>query len=470
MNDGGQGDLAVALRAADDARAACRAVVTNLRATNELMPSVYLERGERLRCMAVGGYWQIFDGMLPSVGVIGTTWREGVERLVADVADSDEYLAAAPGVHGEICCPLLHAGTCVGALNVEAQRPLEPGDIDLVRGAAAALSRKLEDLGGPPMESAAQRLVRHAAQLNALDTVEAVRREVVSAALDVIGLTSGAFVFPRSDGTLGATAGTGSIEDVLCDAPQEALRTIADFVAAGASCHTVGDPGGGMAAGIAALRAAGAESLAAAAIGTQGDFVLLADDRTVVLATDEVELLELLCAHAAASLRTAVVTAELRARAASDPLTGLGHHATFHETLSASRPRADIAVLIIDIDGFKAINDTRGHQTGDRLLRETAVALRGALRRGDELFRIGGDEFAAIINVVEDKDATDTAQRLRSAVRAASIGVTVSIGVAMAHPDEAREATVARADRALYEVKAGGRDGVALAAHAAPVD
>jgi len=459
-----------ALRRAPDVRAACGAVAAHLGSHDDLMPSVYLARGERLRCMAVAGYWQIFDGMLPSVGVIGTAWREGTEQLVGDVGASGEYLSAAPGVRGELCCPLFHCGACVGALNVEAPRPLRDDDLILIRGCADALSARIEELGGPPAESAAQRLVRHSLRLTALDTAEAVRREVVAAALDVIALSSGAFVFRSEDGSFDVRCGTGPIADVLCEAPQDALATIAGYVEAGTSCYTVGDPAAVMAVGIAALREDGAESLAAAAIGASGEFLLLADARPVVLATDEIELLELLCAHAATSLRTAAVTAALRARAASDPLTGLGHHATFHETLAAGAPRADVAILVIDIDGFKAINDTHGHQAGDRVLLETAAALRNALRRGDELFRIGGDEFAAIVNVVDGSETTDAAQRLRAAVADASVGVTLSIGGALAGPGEDRRATVARADRALYEVKAAGRDGVALAPDAPDAD
>jgi diguanylate cyclase (GGDEF)-like protein len=458
------------LRSANDVRAACRAVVEHLASTGGLLPSVYLARGGRLRCVAARGYWQIFDGMLSSVGVIGRTWTSKEETLIADVDSAPEYLSAAPGVRAEICCPLFFGGVCVGALNVEAQRPLPDVDLALIRACAAALSGRMHELGGPPAESPAQRLVRHSLHLNELDAVEDVRREVVSAALDVVPLSSGAVVSRGggADGTLHVRDGSGPLLEVLCDAPQDALRTISQYVAAGTSCYTVGDPVAGLALGMGALRYAGAESLAAAAIGAAGDFLLLADSRQVVLATDEVELLELLCAHAASSLLTASATARLRVRAASDPLTGLGHHGTFHETLAASRPRANVAVLMIDIDGFKAINDAQGHQAGDQILRETAVALCSALRRSDEVFRVGGDEFAAIINVADGSETTDAAERLRTAVRDAEVGVTVSIGGALAHAREDRRATVARADRALYEVKAAGRDGVALAGAVVP--
>ena len=86
-----------------------------------------------------------------------------------------------------------------------------------------------------------------------------------------------------------------------------------------------------------------------------------------------------------------------------------------------------------------------------------------ALRRGDRLFRVGGDEFAGLLAVESREQALGAASRLRDAVVQARLGVTVSIGVAVPHADETDVALLARADRALYSVKAAGRDGVALA-------
>ena len=153
----------------------------------------------------------------------------------------------------------------------------------------------------------------------------------------------------------------------------------------------------------------------------------------------------------------------LRERAATDPLTGLGHHATFHEALARTHRRPQTAVVVVDLDGFKRINDTYGHQHGDQVLRAIAAALSGALRRGDTLFRIGGDEFAALLAVADADEALEAGTRLRAAVAEARLGVTVSIGVAVPLPDEADGALLGRADRALYRVKAMGRDGVAVA-------
>src|SRR4051812_50185341 len=109
----------------------------------------------------------------------------------------------------------------------------------------------------------------------------------------------------------------------------------------------------------------------------------------------------------------------LRAQAATDPLTGLGHHATFHATLAHAHRRPSTAVVLMDLDGFKGLNDTFGHQHGDSVLRGVAAALTGALRRGDTLFRIGGDEFAALLLVSDAGEALEAGARPRGARHAA---------------------------------------------------
>jgi diguanylate cyclase (GGDEF)-like protein len=118
---------------------------------------------------------------------------------------------------------------------------------------------------------------------------------------------------------------------------------------------------------------------------------------------------------------------------------------------------------VFDIDDFKLLNDTYGHGHGDRVLCGLADAMSGALRRGDRLFRVGGDEFAALLAVESRDQALGAAMRLRDAVLEARLGVTISVGVAVPQAGETDAAVLARADRALYSVKEGGRDGVALA-------
>ena len=128
-------------------------------------------------------------------------------------------------------------------------------------------------------------------------------------------------------------------------------------------------------------------------------------------------------------------------------------------------------LVMFDIDYFKQLNDEHGHMTGDIALREIASALvRSFPRRSDVLTRFGGDEFAVILHDATAADASRLADRFLAAVRELHVpgprepvNVTVSAGVAEALPGEPADSWVARADHALYEAKAEGRDRVAIA-------
>jgi diguanylate cyclase (GGDEF)-like protein len=168
-------------------------------------------------------------------------------------------------------------------------------------------------------------------------------------------------------------------------------------------------------------------------------------------------------------LLTARLLGDLRQQAATDPLTRLGHHASFTEAVDvAHRPHAPSqrpAVLVIDVDNFKLVNDEHGHPHGDRVLLDVVDEMGGALRDGDRLYRVGGDEFAAVLLVSEEAEAHAVAERLRSAVERGGHG-TVSIGLAVGRSGDLAAATVQRADRALYEAKRSGRNGVVTASPA----
>jgi diguanylate cyclase (GGDEF)-like protein len=326
------------------------------------------------------------------------------------------------------------------------------------------LSARIEELGGLPSESATQRLLRHVAEIAALQDAAAVADALLHAALDLVPL--GSALLARTTGAGGAlrpAVAAGPLVGVLRAAR---LESIGAWVEDGISVFTVGEDDAPPAANLADLRAAGVEALVAVGLFAHGELLgalVLASDEPAAIGTDDVELLEQLATHGAACLRTAELMGSLRERAETDPLTGLGHHATFHEALAGSHRRPTTAVVVCDIDGFKALNDTYGHGHGDRILCGLADAMSSSLRRGDRLFRIGGDEFAALLAVESRDQALGAANRLRDAVLEARLGVTVSVGVAVPHAGETDAAVLARADRALYSVKEAGRDGVALA-------
>lgn len=162
---------------------------------------------------------------------------------------------------------------------------------------------------------------------------------------------------------------------------------------------------------------------------------------------------------------------EMLALAASrDPLTGLANRNGFARRLdlalaAAQRAGTGLAVLCLDLDGFKAVNDTHGHEAGDTLLQRVADRLRPALREADIVARLGGDEFAVVLPEVEARTAGQVAQRLVGELRlpylvdGTAVTVGVSIGLAMFPQDGGgAEQLLRQADAALYEAKRGGRN------------
>lgn len=166
-------------------------------------------------------------------------------------------------------------------------------------------------------------------------------------------------------------------------------------------------------------------------------------------------------------------TRDLRRRASEDDLTGLLGRTTFlaraHDAIEQSGGRrARRAWLVIaDLDNFKPINDELGHQAGDRTLQAFAQVARGAVRSSDAIGRLGGDEFGFIFEGVEEEAVVARLEDIRSRLAAGSDesgrGLpTVSFGVAQCHADLGLSEVMGRADAALYEAKAAGRDRVSV--------
>ena len=190
----------------------------------------------------------------------------------------------------------------------------------------------------------------------------------------------------------------------------------------------------------------------------------------------------------------ALLLGQLESEAQTDPKTSLGRvdwwRGRTEEMLRTARTqREPMAVLLIDIDHFKLVNDRHGHLVGDEALRAVATILRSAIRAKDVIGRFGGEEFVIALPGTDLDDATVTADRLRSAVAASPLAamcagvlddpdldpdtfrLTVSIGVAVYPADGATvDDLLQRADRAMYVAKAAGRDRVRLAADCLPTD
>jgi two-component system, cell cycle response regulator len=179
-----------------------------------------------------------------------------------------------------------------------------------------------------------------------------------------------------------------------------------------------------------------------------------------------VKMLERFASHGALALRNAWLLEEVRSLAATDALTKLSNRMTFQESLDnelarSNRDGSPVTLLMLDIDHFKKLNDTRGHQAGDDVLRRVAATLKEQRRQYDIAARYGGEEFALILPGLSADDAPALAERVREAIATNGCEVTASLGVATAPADaHTPDALVACADEALYASKHAGRNRV----------
>jgi diguanylate cyclase (GGDEF)-like protein/PAS domain S-box-containing protein len=157
-----------------------------------------------------------------------------------------------------------------------------------------------------------------------------------------------------------------------------------------------------------------------------------------------------------------LATVERQAR--TDDLTGVMNRATWRlqladEMLRSNRSGKPVTVLLLDLDHFKTLNDTRGHAAGDRMLKACASGWLGALRAVDELGRVGGDEFAVLLPGCGLEGARVVATRVRMSTPS---GITCSMGLSTWNREETADDLLHRADEGLYRAKREGRDGLAV--------
>lgn len=170
------------------------------------------------------------------------------------------------------------------------------------------------------------------------------------------------------------------------------------------------------------------------------------------------QALRLFANQAVAALQTADRAGQLRHEATHDPLTGLPNRRAFLARLQRETGHADgqVVLILCDMDNLKSVNDQFGHDAGDLALQALADALRSGLRRSDDAFRIGGDEFAVVLGGTSRLDAERISQRLQRALlikRTAGEDMEASFGIAVREPGESPDGLVARADAMLYRAK-----------------
>jgi len=157
-----------------------------------------------------------------------------------------------------------------------------------------------------------------------------------------------------------------------------------------------------------------------------------------------------------------------------DPLTGLPNRILFNDRFKhalelAKRKKQNFAVLILDLDGFKLVNDNHGHEAGDHLLKDAAKKMLSCVRATDTICRFGGDEFAVLLPLISQKDASQVAEKILDTLRrpfeinGIEFQITSSIGIAL-YPEHGKdeEGLIRSADEAMYHVKRNGKNSAAM--------
>jgi diguanylate cyclase (GGDEF)-like protein len=210
---------------------------------------------------------------------------------------------------------------------------------------------------------------------------------------------------------------------------------------------------------------------------TLGQLAVFTRARDRRFGDQELDELEELARRAGPAIANARRFREARQQADLDALTGLHNRRYFHETLAREVARAhrygrQLALVVFDLDDFKAINDRIGHLAGDSVLAEAAERVRDVVRSADIACRVGGDEFAVVLPEASHADADQLYERIQIAVTARPIGnagdLRFSAGVAELHPDDDAVRFFQRADDALYRAKELGKGQLTAASRDLP--
>jgi diguanylate cyclase (GGDEF)-like protein len=289
------------------------------------------------------------------------------------------------------------------------------------------------------------------------------RPELCAAARLVTGAAFAVLFEPTAEGILRPTAGTDGVNLGLRVDPRTESCATARAWRTGTRIYltdTSADPHSATLTKFATARALLAQPVTRDE-GTTAVLVVGFNDSHKHASAPATDLVELLAAEIGAAIDRADLVALLEAQSRRDPLTGAANRRSWDEEinreLSRSRRGNPLTVAIIDMDHFKAYNDTSGHLAGDVLLKDFVSAIRDELRTGDVIARWGGEEFALALPDCDLQKAQVIASRLLGVVPS---GQTASIGLAQATNLDTPRSLVERADRAVYLAKAGGRNQV----------
>lgn len=329
---------------------------------------------------------------------------------------------------------------------------------DLMDRAAVGASVFLrEKLRTEKRQRLPDQLIGYFEELNVAESEDAVWRALATHALRIVGAhTAMALVRDHARGLLRAPASSANAD------PREYRPCILwddRFLASGLVLSEDARRGGG--AECAAPLFGDPSTALLAHVPVSGDGVLVLTERREerIFEPEDWDVLRALALQAEMALRRVRLIDSVRSLSLTDPLTGLGNRrhmeVVMEHAWSAARRGEPLVVMALDLDGFKEVNDTRGHEAGDAMLCSVAAALRAEARGSDVLVRHGGDEFLVILPGSTVEGAHALADRVRRRLDGA---VGISAGIASyAAEHESPECLIREADRRLYEAKARGR-------------
>ncbi len=401
--------------------------------------SLYLREGNSLILQHQVGYTQVLPRIPLSQGVMGRVARSGEPVLLSDVREDPTFLGAIAGIVSEVCVPVREGDGVVGVLNVESTDGVTLSEADL------QLMLALADHVGIALGRARLEAARR--------EDEARFRSLVQNASDVVAIVDLAGTWSYASPPIEQLLGHRPEE--LIGHPVEALVHPEDVLSVRRFwAEAVDDPAGTPVVEVR-LRHRDGSWPCFELRGTNR----LADSSTSGIVVNGRDITE-----------RKILEEQLIRSALTDALTELPNRALFLDRLSQALARAEqdgheVAVLFLDLDHFKVVNDSLGHEAGDRALVAVGKRLAAALRPGDTVARFGGDEFMVLLEGCSATTAVDVAQRLLAAlgsplhVDGHDAIVSASIGISVRTPALHVAADLLRAaDTALYRAKAAGRN------------
>jgi diguanylate cyclase (GGDEF)-like protein len=442
--------------------------------------TLYERDGDDLVPRAHAGLGTVIERVRIDRGVIGRVFREARPALVPDVDKDADFLPFATSVQSEMAVPVLVDGAVFGVVDVQSAATLDSLDLELLALITQRISETIQQAeryaSVTRRADRAERLLDIGVSLAASLDPGAVMEAVLDQIARLVVYEGAALLTMTADGTLQLADGRGpfavnaalfeGIDPAAFSLTKAMTETGKPFLISDLPAHFSGTPPADF---------AWLGSLIVAPLRVEGQLIgaiMVGGTTRARYTPDDTATVAELARHAAVALKNAQMHSAVARAAQTDALTGIANRGALMERLERELDRSrryerSLTVLFFDLDRFKNINDTYGHQFGDRMLRELARIATQNVRSIDLVGRYGGEEFVAVLPETDGAQALIVAERIRTAVAARrftldsgeEVRATVSAGIAVFPDNGTTMDTLLRvADTALYAAKAGGRN------------